>query len=318
MINIGLLTDFHRGSDRLSRLLERLDTQGDFNIETVDAFQGIESIPQAVLGLINLSDVLVAHFLEESSNLSYEIGLAHGLGKPVVLVGEPHVGIPGDLMGYQILSMPNNLKEEENFLFRLGAAVKDAQKRKSDHFGLRGRRLPFSDNVLSSHDFNPTRDFRSLFAFEGGARARRFEQWFAELARGVPGWEVIEPEQDQKSRRNRDFDLVLWNSLEDSELQAFGNPVAVEFKAMRSMNFSGLHEFLHRSRNSGLKAVILATTGVNDRSTKRRLARLRQQEKINAIALDRDDFLQVQNPPDLVRILKQKVRNLLYREDLDV
>ena len=81
------------------------------------------------------------------------------------------------------------------------------------------------------------------------------------------------------------------------------------------MNSSMLSQFLHRARVGGLKAVVLATTGTNDARTKRLLARLREEEGINAIALDRDDLVQVTTPEILLNLIKKKTRELLYKEE---
>jgi hypothetical protein len=75
-----------------------------------------------------------------------------------------------------------------------------------------------------------------------------------------------------------------------------------EIKAIGSMNTSMLHQFLHISKKSGIRGVILATTGLNDERTKNLLNRLRVKEGINAIALDRDDLIDVRNSSDLLFI----------------
>lgn len=94
-----------------------------------------------------------------------------------------------------------------------------------------------------------------------------------------------------------------------------GNPIAVEIKAIGSMNSSMLHHFLHMSKKSGIKGLILATTGLNDRRTKDLLSRLRAEEGVNAIALDRDDLINVKNPSDMLFLVKSKVRELLYGQE---
>jgi hypothetical protein len=84
------------------------------------------------------------------------------------------------------------------------------------------------------------------------------------------------------------------------------------------MNTAMLHEYLNRAKISGLKAVVFASTGTNSPAVKKTLARLRKQHSINAIAVDRDDLARVNQPEDLVALLKEKVREALYHEEINV
>jgi hypothetical protein len=292
--------------------LEDLARTPDFRLETIDEFRQVESIAQAVWGMINLVDVVVAFVTKESTNLYYEIGLAHGVGKPVIIVAEDLTSLPPDLVAQRILLINSQSFPIENLAFRLREAIEEIDRGHS-FVGYRGPRDEPAQYPRSYTNEQSVPDFRSLFAYQGVARSIRFERWFADVARSIPGWEVIEAEKPiGKGPR---FDLVIWNSREDYELTALGNPIAVELKPIRSMNSSMLSEFLHRARVGGLKAVVLATTGSNDARTKKLLSRLRKEEAINAIALDRDDLIQVTDPEKLLLLFKEKIRELLYQEE---
>ena len=75
------------------------------------------------------------------------------------------------------------------------------------------------------------------------------------------------------------------------------------------------HNLLKMSKKSGIKGLILATTGLNNIRTKKLLSRLRAEEGINVIALDRDDLINVISPSDLLYLVKTKVRELLYGKE---
>ncbi|MEG3080502.1 hypothetical protein R3F64_11600 [Halomonas sp. 5021] len=309
MKRIGLLNSFSYESDELKNALRHISDIEGYEIETIEDFEFQETVSGAIWGLINLCDVLVAFVNKENESLYYQIGLAHGARKPVIIVTDREYSLPPEIRGQRILSTSQRSLFDNNFIFQLKEAIEDATRKSSGYLGPRSEPKQYS----ISKDFRPTRNFRDLFTAEGPRRGRLFEQWFAEIAAGIEGWEVIE--SDTRNRRDRGFDLVIWNSQEDSELAVLGNPIAVEIKAIGSMNSSMLHQFLHMSKKSGIKGLILATTGLNDKRTRNLLNRLRAEEGINAIALDRDDLINVRNPKDLLFLVKSKVRELLYGQE---
>ncbi|WP_410481405.1 hypothetical protein ACJ70E_03645 [Pseudomonas plecoglossicida] len=309
MKRIGFLSD-NWGFGPVLQALHEIGDFHEYRIETIDDFRRVESVTQAVWGLINLADVLVAHITKDSRNLYYEIGLAHGAGKPVIIVADKSVSLPADVLGQRILSIDTANHPVGNLAFLIREAIEEADRRGRLHTGYRGPRNSTDQYSRSEHSAPLIGDFRALFSFEGPARGARFERWFVDAARAVPGWEVIE--SGRPYGRSEGFDFVIWNSRDDSELSALGNPIAIELKAIRTMNSDVLANFLHRARVSGLKAVVLATTGKNDHRTRKLLSRMRKDEGINAIALDRDDLIQVSHPEDLMFLFKQKTRELLY------
>lgn len=309
MKRIGFLSD-HWGRGPVLQALQILGRTNEYRLETIDDFRRVESVAQAVWGLINLVDVLVAYLTKDSRNLYYEIGLAHGAGKPVIIVADKSVSLPADVLGQRILSIDAGGYSVENLAFLIREAIDESDRRGRLYTGYRGPREGTDQYPRSEHSTPSIGDFRALFSYEGPARGARFERWFVDAARAVPGWDVVESERPYG--RSDAFDFVIWNSRDDFELGALGNPIAIELKAIRAMNSDTLTHFLHRARVSGLKAVVLATTGKNDQRTRKLLSRLRKDEGINAIALDRDDLIQVSHPEDLVLLFKQKIRELLY------
>lgn len=309
MKRIGLLNSFSYEANELRNALCQISDMEGYDIETIDDFKSQETVSGAIWGLINLCDVLVAFVNEKNESLYYQIGLAHGARKPVIIVTDHEYGLPPEIRGQRILSTSQRSFTDNNFMFQLKEAIEDATKKKVGYLGPRNEQKQYSQ----SQEVRSTGNFRDLFVAEGPRRGRLFEQWFSENASGIEGWEVIE--SDSGNRRDKGFDLVIWNSREDSELAVLGNPIAVEIKAIGTMNSSMLHQFLHMSKKSGLKGLILATTGLNDKRTKNLLNRLRVEEGINVIALDRDDLINVMQPSDLLLLVKSKVRELLYGQE---
>jgi len=309
MKRIGLLNGLSHEANELKNSLKNMSQLEGYEVETIDDFYQQETVSGAMWGLINLCDVLVAFVNKNSESLYYQIGLAHGAGKPVVIITDNEYSLPPEIRGQRILSVSKYDFLDNKFVFQLKEAVDDATRRKSGYLGPRSEHKKYS----ASHNFQPAVNFRDLFSVEGYRRARLFEQWLAERAAGIEGWEVTASES--LDRRDTGFDLVIWNSQEDSELSILGNPIAVEIKAINSMSLANLHNLLKISKKSGIKGLILATTGLNDIRTKRLLSRLRVEEGINVIALDRDDLINVISPSDLLYLVKTKVRELLYGKE---
>lgn len=309
MKRIGILNEFSHQKYELKKSLEYISEIEGYKVETIEDFSAQETIIDAIWGLINLCDVLIAYVSNKDESLYYQIGLAHGAKKPVVIVTEHEYILPPELRGQRILSTSQRSLSDSNFMFQLKEAIEDSTCKK---IGYLGPRRELKQYYTSQH-LVISRSFRDLFSAEVSRRGRLFEQWFAEIARGVDGWEVIE--SDSNARHEKGFDLVIWNSQEDSELAILGNPIAVELKAISSMNSSSLSQFLHMSKISGIKGLILATTGLNDNRTKHLLNKFRVEEGINAIALDRDDSVNVREPSDLLFLVKSKVRELLYGQE---
>lgn len=312
-MRIGLLTDLW-GRSVVRDALENLRARGTYELETIDDFHAVDSMDQAIWSLIKLVDVVVASLEKGSANLYYEIGLAHGVGKPVIVVAhENFPELPPLLASQRIIRISDRIDSVETLTFRLKEALDEALTRRRPYSGPRTPSA-VSSSYSSTHAQANVGDFRSLFAHEGPARGQRFERWFTEMARSVPGWEVIEA--DRRRGPDAGFDLVIWNSREESELQALGNPIAVEMKAIGGMTTEGLSSFLHRARRSGLKGILLATTSVNPPRTKRLLARMRFEEGIRAIALDRDDLIDVVSPDDLLSVFRRKAREVLFEGEV--
>lgn len=224
MKRIGLLNGFSYGADELKNALKHISEIEGYEIETLEAFDLQETISGAIWGLINLCDVLIAFVNSRNESLYYQIGLAHGAGKPVIIVTDHEYSLPPEIRGQRILSTSQRSLFDSNFMFQLKEAIEDATRRRSGYLGPRSEHKKYA----ISQDFRPSRNFRDLFAVEGVRRGSKFEEWFAEMSAGIEGWEVIK--SDSSNRRGRGFDLVIWNSQEDSELAILGNPIAVEIK----------------------------------------------------------------------------------------
>lgn len=83
-----------------------------------------------LLAMLRSSDFLIADVSRKNPNVIFELGVAHGLGKPFVMLlstDADAAGIPSDLSGYQYLSYdPSNLS---NLAIRLARMVESVAAR---------------------------------------------------------------------------------------------------------------------------------------------------------------------------------------------
>lgn len=98
-------------------------------MESTDLRPGARWVNE-ILGLIRASDFLIADVTRKNPNVFFELGVAHGLGKPFLLLlsaeaGE--TGIPSDLTGYQFIFYdPSDLS---GLAIRLGRVVESVASR---------------------------------------------------------------------------------------------------------------------------------------------------------------------------------------------
>lgn len=308
MIRVGVLSVLGE-EEQIHKVIERASPRYDLVIETVDRFSPETPVINRVLSLLNLVDVVVADIRSGSPSLFYEVGLAHGIGKPVLLIVDSASRIPADLLGHQYLVFHKNTESEEQLAFSIGEHLQTLTKRSLRALTI-APRLELA--VTPEADGHTSLEFRDLYAFTGAKRGRLLERWFLELAKSVPGWEII---QSESQNRDEGYDLLIWNSLEDPEFQALGNPIPIEFKALRAFNVSSFHRLLDTARRSKLRSLVLITTAQNDAPSKRMLDRLRNETDITAICLDREDLIDVRTPKDLVYALKKSLLDALYRRE---
>jgi hypothetical protein len=68
--------------------------------QRVDEQLFLENILERIYGQIEEADVIVAEMTSRNPNVFYEVGYAHGLGKPVILLTRSAKDIPFDLKHY--------------------------------------------------------------------------------------------------------------------------------------------------------------------------------------------------------------------------
>lgn len=97
-----------------------------FSVERADNIESQQNILRDVLAKIVQSDLIVADLTTANPNAFYELGLAHALRKPVILITQSIADVPFDLKSYRLL-------EYSTHFSRMGRA-KESLARYADGF----------------------------------------------------------------------------------------------------------------------------------------------------------------------------------------
>lgn len=95
-------------------------TQRGFDVFRADDLQHQRSILQDIVEAITLSDLIIADLTGGNENVFYELGLAHAMGKPVVLLAQDVDDVPFDLRGYRLVTYSTHFTEIAEAIQKLG------------------------------------------------------------------------------------------------------------------------------------------------------------------------------------------------------
>ena len=85
--------------DFIKPLLESIG----FNVERADDIESQQNILRDVVEQIDKNDLIIADLTSANPNVFYELGLAHALRKPVILITQSISEVPFDLKSYRLL-----------------------------------------------------------------------------------------------------------------------------------------------------------------------------------------------------------------------
>ena len=94
--------------DNLYAVLAETCANSDFRCSRADDIWLNDAIVEDVVHLIATSRVVIADLTERNSNVFYEIGIAHTLGKDVILITQSQNDVPFDLRHLRYLTYLNN------------------------------------------------------------------------------------------------------------------------------------------------------------------------------------------------------------------
>ncbi|KFZ32128.1 hypothetical protein IDSA_05540 [Pseudidiomarina salinarum] len=306
MKRVGFITDNIDIEEPISKILLNFDGREEIRVETINRLNPELPTINKIQSILEMCDVIVFYISKGSPNIYYEIGLAHGSKKNVIIIADSHRNIPFDFSFQKCIITEGN--SFEYVAYEIFRAIDDSPKSNVPiHFSNIDSSFIFESYF---NDYAPVLRYRDLYAFSGSKRNRLFEQWFLDLARNINQWKVIE--SDKPNVRDS-FDFMLWNSADDPELQLLGNPIPVELKALNFLNANQWSRLAESIRKKGLRSLLLLTTAKNKRNAASFANRLREEYGVLIVALDRDDLIDIEKPKDLYLAIRQQLLNIMYR-----
>jgi CheY-like chemotaxis protein len=94
--------------NQICEKLKKKASNSSFQISRADDMYGGDYLKEIVYKLIATSEYVVAFISGLNSNVMYELGLAHGMRKKVIIVKDNATSISSDLSGIQIINYDRN------------------------------------------------------------------------------------------------------------------------------------------------------------------------------------------------------------------
>ena len=99
-----------------------------FSVDRADDIESQQNILRDVLGKIDQSDLIVADLTTANPNVFYELGFAHALKKPVILITQSISDVPFDLKSYRLLEYSTHFARIERAKERLTSYAEGAAR----------------------------------------------------------------------------------------------------------------------------------------------------------------------------------------------
>ena len=178
-----------------------------------------QTISEKINKLIFMSDIFMAVFddVHDSRNILFELGLAVGLKKQIIILTPPSLSLPSDLSGFLVLRVTQDNLDALGFSLdqMLAATRKKSKKRGAQRYDdLKNTKKVISNNIYELknklNDLNPRGAGDTLERFVGDLLKES-------------GISVIQ--QSEKPDTGADF--AIWS---DELAAILGNPILIEIK----------------------------------------------------------------------------------------
>jgi hypothetical protein len=117
---LAVMMPFNRKFDDVYNAISSAARKNCMRVERADHVWQNSAIIQDIFSLIFRSSIVVCDFSEENTNVFYETGIAHTLGKHVVPIAQSIKELPFDLKHHRAIIYPNNNEGHELLEARLG------------------------------------------------------------------------------------------------------------------------------------------------------------------------------------------------------
>lgn len=292
------LSTNYRTLNPVREALEMISGRLNIELYQADYFNIEEQIVPQIIETIKKSDVVVADISNENPNIYYEVGIAHSMGKPVILVSQTNNFNRFSLLSYRFYNYdidPNGIK---NLSFRLEQILSDNNELNQL------RPLSKKKHILDFVEFSNSNRLNEILSLSGVAKFYGLEKWIYSLLKEIPGFDV----QYNEQRSGKEYDFIIWNSNESEELKGLGNPIPIEVKASNYVENKLIHSLISKASSQGFKSFILITTANLTEGNKKLIRDLKAHSGIAILVIDRDDLKEVSSSKDLIKALIKSFR----------
>jgi len=131
-MNIFVIMPFGEDFDFIySDLIKSICEEMGFEVHRADDIYSTRQILSDIVIDINSADLIIADLTENNSNVLYELGLAHGLNKPVQIITQSVENLPFDIHGYRVFEYSVHAKQyiiDKNSFKRMITELLDNKK----------------------------------------------------------------------------------------------------------------------------------------------------------------------------------------------
>ncbi len=111
-----VLMPFDPEFDRIyERLIKPSIEEEGYEVRRADSDLNQRNIMRTIIEGIGLADLVVAELTGNNTNVFYELGIAHGLQKPVIMISQDLSQVPFDLRSYNVVTYTTEFDAVDNF-----------------------------------------------------------------------------------------------------------------------------------------------------------------------------------------------------------
>jgi len=273
----------------LTRVLDRAQIQWEWATSNLDLS---DQLPGDLRKIIRGVDFVVGVILADSAsdNIMFEVGLAVGMGKPVLLIVSDQRKVPSDLAS--IPSVQASLNDEKALELHLDLLIRSSRQ---------GTRYPASGQP-GTRSTGPLRDFglRTSVRYDSEPE-NALEAELVTLIEQAGGRTLLHPRTEGETRQFTP-DMLFWLPAADTELL---NPAVVELKG-RLLTAQQLvaaeEQLLLFLQQTGVRTGLLIVRGLGQESR----AEFRGSPLVNVFRLDFEKFRNLISEGGLASYLHQQ------------
>lgn len=122
---VSAMMPFHPSFDNVYATLQEAAVQAGLRCRRADDIWENPAVMQDVVSLIDRSKVVICDCSGRNPNVFYEIGIAHTLGREVILITQAEADIPFDLRHLRFITYLNNGEGRDELKKRVGSRLAD-------------------------------------------------------------------------------------------------------------------------------------------------------------------------------------------------